>query len=309
MDVLVIGLGSIASKHIAAMRSIQEEINIYALRSGINNKSVEGVNDVYDLKNIKPDFAIISNPTNLHYATIKQMAELKIPMLVEKPVLSDLINKQSLVDLISTNNVFTYVACNLRFHPCLQYLKKHISTKRNSINEVNIYCGSYLPDWRPNRNFREIYSVDPTRGGGVHLDLFHEMDYAVWIFGYPNASSGFQSNKSTLAIAASDYANYILTYDTFNISIVLNYYRKKAKRSIEIVFENEIWNVDLLSGKINNDSNVTIFESPDFQITSSYNDQMRFFIDSLNANRDTGNSVSDSINILQISLKNDAITK
>ncbi len=308
MEVLIIGLGSIATKHIAAIQSVQENINIYALRSGKSNTSVEGVTDVYDLKDISPDFAIISNPTNLHYASIKQMAERKIPMLVEKPVLSDLADAQALVELISVNKVFTYVACNLRFHPCLQFLQKYISTEKPVINEVNIYCGSYLPDWRPNRNFREIYSADPAMGGGVHLDLFHEIDYAVWIFGHPNNSRGYQSNKSTLGIEACDYANYLLAYGTFNISIVLNYYRKKAKRSIEVLFEKETWYVDLLEGKIINDNNETIFEAPGYQVINSYKDQMLFFIDSLQTNRDTGNTVSDSISILQISLKNESIT-
>ena len=75
-----------------------------------------------------------------------------------------------------------------------------------------------------------------------------------------------------------------------------------------MLFEKETWYVDLLEGKIINDNNETIFEAPGYQVINSYKDQMRFFIYSLQTNRDTGNTVSDSISILQISLKNESIT-
>lgn len=34
MDILIIGLGSIAAKHIAALKQLPVQSNIYALRSG-----------------------------------------------------------------------------------------------------------------------------------------------------------------------------------------------------------------------------------------------------------------------------------
>ena len=66
MVVLIIGLGSISKKHINALNEEYKNIDIYALRSGKNNISEENVIDVNNIKDlkVKPDFVIISNPTN-----------------------------------------------------------------------------------------------------------------------------------------------------------------------------------------------------------------------------------------------------
>ena len=132
-----------------------------------------------------------------------------------------------LVQLVESNNIITYVACNLRFHPCIIYLRNILSKNILIINEVNVYCGSYLPDWRPGVNIRTIYSSNPNMGGGVHLDLFHELDYTVWLFGHPKVSKSFLRSASSLNIDSIDYANYILEYNTFNANIILNYFRRK----------------------------------------------------------------------------------
>ena len=70
------------------------------------------------------------------------------------------------------------------------------SIRNKIINEINVYCGSYLPDWRPETNYKNIYSSYKNKGGGVHLDLFHEVDFIYWIFGNPDTIYNFLSNKS-----------------------------------------------------------------------------------------------------------------
>ena len=148
MVVLIIGLGSISKKHINALNKDYNNIEFYALRSGYNNCSEENViniNNIQDLK-VKPDFVIISNPTNLHYSTIELMLNFKIPMFIEKPPFHTLIGVEKLLNSIVESKILNYVACNLRFHPCIMYLKNTLDKNINLINEVNIYCGSYLPD-------------------------------------------------------------------------------------------------------------------------------------------------------------------
>lgn len=82
MNVLIVGLGSIARKHIAALRSLDPEVQIYALRSTRFSNSVDGVTDLFSMKEVEEysfDFAIISNPTSEHQKTIQQMGVLNIP--------------------------------------------------------------------------------------------------------------------------------------------------------------------------------------------------------------------------------------
>lgn len=308
MKILIIGLGSIARKHISALQNLNiESCKIYALRSNLNSEIEEGIENIYDFENLEGtfDFAIISNPTHLHFEFIEKLSKLNIPLFIEKPAVHTLKNVDKLIQSIESKELVTYVACNLRFHPCIEYLKRKFSDESLKINEVNIYCGSYLPDWRPNVNFRKVYSANASMGGGVHLDLFHELDYTSWLFGIPNKSKSTLRNVSSLNIDAIDYANYVLEYDTFTANVILNYYRIKSKRVIEIVFDNEILEVDLINNRILDNQNKIVFEAPDFEVKNTYSLQLDYFINCLRYKKKTMNSLKESIEILKIILKNE----
>lgn len=306
MNILIVGLGSIAKKHIQALYSIAIDFNLYALRSSENASIEEGIINIFDLENtIIFDFAIISNPTHLHYQFIQKLALKNIPLFIEKPAVHSLGNVDVLVDLINKKSLITYVACNLRFHPCLIFLKNKLEKQPQKINEINIYCGSYLPDWRPGRDFREIYSANASMGGGVHLDLFHELDYATWLFGFPIKSKSLVKSNSSLQIDAIDYANYLLEYDNFVVNIVLNYYRRKAKRQMEIVFENQTITIDLIKNTITDDEDTVLFEDKIFSVINTYTLQLEYFISCLKKNKSTMNSFENSLQALKICLNNE----
>lgn len=306
MNVLIVGLGSIARKHIAALQSLEIDVKVFALRSNLNANSEKGVTNIFDLdkSNIKLDFVIISNPTHLHYQYIEMFALQGIPMFIEKPAIHSLANASKLLQLIESTKVVTYVACNLRFHPCILWLKNKLKTNDFRINELNVYCGSYLPEWRPNQDFRTIYSANQDMGGGVHLDLFHELDYVTWLFGLSIKTSSVLRNVSTLNIDAIDYANYCFQYPTFTANIVLNYYRRKPKRQLEIVFENETWTVDLIKNTIVNDQDQYLLQATDFQIKNTYAAQLDYFINCLKNNKEPMNAFRESLEILKICLQN-----
>lgn len=307
MNILIVGLGSIARKHINALKVVKPDAIIYALRSNPNAEPEEGVENIYSLEDIAfpVDFAIISNPSNLHYQFIEMLAKKDIPLFIEKPAVHSLENTDRLVNLIEEKQLPTYVACNLRFHPCIAFLKDKIGNGVDRINEINIYCGSYLPDWRPGKDFRAIYSSNASMGGGVHLDLFHELDYAAWLFGLPLQSTSVLRNVSGLAIDAIDYANFILEYDTFTTSIILNYYRRKPKREMEIVFDNETWKVDILKAEVKNDNGDYLLKANDFNIGETYVSQLKYFINCLKEKESPMNSFKESLENLKICLNHE----
>lgn len=304
MKVLIIGLGSIAKKHIAAINQLDESAEIFALRSNPNSKSdLSGVVDIYNLNDIKVsyfDFILISNPTSEHFSTIQQLVEFNIPLFIEKPLFSEINEEtQILVDEIEKKGITTYVACNLRFLDCIKELKTLL--KEEKINEVNVYCGSYLPDWRPGVDFRTVYSANKEMGGGVHIDLIHELDYVYWLFGNPDQTNSFFSNTSSLQISAYDYANYLWTYKTFSASIILNYYRKESKRSIEVVTDNGTYYVDLLKNFIEF-NNKCIFASQK-RITDTYYSQIEFFVENILKSKEKFNTIEEANTILKLCMK------
>ncbi|MDO6471585.1 Gfo/Idh/MocA family protein [Maribacter sp. 1_MG-2023] len=303
MKVLVVGLGSIALKHIAALRKIDFNVELYAIRSSLKADAKKGIINIFsfeDLDHIEIDFAIISNPTSVHKETIEHLIPKKIPLFIEKPLFSSLGNK-AVLQKINSNNIITYVACNLRFLDCIKFAKKYIQGKR--INEVNVYCGSYLPDWRPGIDYTTTYSANRKLGGGVHIDLIHEIDYTYWLFGKPQEVHKIFSNKSSLNIDAYDYANYMLGYTTFNANIVLNYFRRDPKRTLEIICDDHTLTIDILENTVY--QNKEIIYTSKKTIIDTYEDQLRFFIHEVVAKDNKFNTANEAYEILEICLQND----
>lgn len=303
MKVLFVGLGSIARKHIAALRQIDADVELFALRSSRDAKPWEGITNLYEwnqLNNLYLDFAVISNPTSEHVTTIRQLLPYHIPLFIEKPLCNGVID-DALVSEVKQTGIITYIGCNLRFHGCLQEAARLI--KEHRVNEVNVYCGSYLPDWRPQADFRKVYSAIPELGGGVHIDLIHEMDYVYWLFGKPEYTHKVFTHKSSLNIRASDYANYLLEYPCHNVNIVLNYYRRDYKRTMELVCNDATFLVDLAANTITY-GNKVIYSSP-LQMQDTYLLQMEYFVECVRNNHKTINDIECANNVLKISLQDD----
>jgi len=303
MKILIIGLGSIGKKHVKAIKYILPDAKIYALRSTKNAEVHPGVTNIYNLVEIASvtiDFALIANPTSEHKKTIAQLIPFRFPLFIEKPISSSL-DIEDLINSIESKGISTYVACNLRFLDCITYVKDKLSqTQSKKLNEVNVYCGSYLPDWRPNTDFRKTYSAIAMLGGGVHIDLIHELDYIYWLFDTPKEVRRNFKSQSSLAISSFDYANYLLDYEEFCVNVILNYYRKDSKRSLELVFEDETWNIDLLQNQIT--CNNQILFSSDQRIIDTYQIQMEYFIKCINEKNNSFNSISDAFQVLKICL-------
>jgi predicted dehydrogenase len=304
LKILIIGLGSIGKKHVNAVLSLYPLAQIFALRSDSTCDKYLNVINIFDKKDIPTDisFIIISNITSSHEQTINEMIGLNCPLFIEKPVLSNLNNFKQLSDKIHENSIQTYIACNLRFHPALQFIKHYIEVNHPRINEVNIYSGSYLPDWRPGKDFRKIYSANEEEGGGVHLDLIHEIDYCTWLFGFPVESISMKTNNSSLHISAVDNARYFFKYLDFTAGIVLNYFRKDAKRQIEIITENETIVIDIIKNKVHTSTNnQNLFEN-DFNILETYEHQMKYFIDCIQVKQRTMNDFDYAVEVLKLAI-------
>ena len=303
MIILIIGLGSIGKKHVDAIYALGLSVTIYALRGGESlyesYKEVINIRSVGEIQN-KIDFIVVSNITSAHEATITSVFELQCPIFIEKPVLSDLGNAARISAKLKEKNILTYVACNLRFNSGLQFLKKYLDEKKPRINEVNIYCGSYLPDWRRGIDFRDSYSAKSEQGGGVHLDLIHELDYCTWLFGFPEKVVSMKRNVSSLSIDSIDHAKFEFLYATFTAGLNLNYYRRDSKRTLEIITSENSILLDLNSNKIQLLVSGEILFEESFEMMDTYKKQMRYFIDVINSNKQTINDFDYAVKVLKL---------
>ena len=252
MNVLIIGLGSIALKHIKVLKEINANTSIFALRSSKFSIKVSGVEDLYEWQEVlskKFHFCIISSPSSLHLSHIKLVEVLGIPIFIEKPLF---INKSQIKDfeILDLKNLRSYVACNFRFNPIIEFIKEELNIKSKNIYEVTAYCGSYLPNWRPNKDYRKVYSSIKELGGGVNIDLIHEPDYFIHLFGFPEKTHVYNRKVSSLEINSNDSSIIYFSYKKFQATITLNYFRKYPRRTLEIVTDETTIFVDFINGMV-----------------------------------------------------------
>lgn len=245
------------------------------------------------------DFVMICNPTSEHFEAIEKSANLGVPLFIEKPPLMDLKCAKELVGIIREQKISTYTAFLFRFHPVFLWLGQNLKGKR--VLEIQAYCGSYLPEWRPNRDYREVYNAKAELGGGVQLDLIHELDYLIFLFGKPDDIMAYRSKVSQLEINSTDVAHYWMQYQSYNASIILNYYRRGAKRSLEIVMNEGTWTADLINSRIINANGDVLFED-DKPLSETFFNQMDYFLKGLKSKKPYMNSLEDSIKTLEYCL-------
>ena len=96
---------------------------------------------------------------------------------------------------------------------------------------ARVICSSYLPDWRPGVDYRTVYSAHKALGGGVTIDLIHEWDYLVDLFGVPQQLYNFKGTYSDLEIDSDDLSVYIAKYPTLLAEVHLDYFGRGYRRS------------------------------------------------------------------------------
>ena len=218
--VLVVGLGSIGRRHIGIINNIFPDVNIVLLRHKKCSEKEYGslrinqcVTTLNDAIKTKPQAAIIANPATKHVEIAKYLAYNGIDILVEKPISTNSKDAEELVKICEKNNVILMVAYNLRFLPSLMHFKQYIQSNLiGKIYSIRSEIGQYLPNWRSGSDYRHGVSAKKSLGGGVLLELSHEIDYLKWIFGSITWIKSHTSKQSDLEIDVDDSASIILGF-------------------------------------------------------------------------------------------------
>lgn len=224
---LVIGYGSIGKKHAKILKNLNEidEVVILTSQQKIPYRKINSLNKI---KKLNPFYIVIASPTYKHYEQLKFLEKnlSKKKILVEKPLFEKIYNLK-----IKNNKV--YIGYNLRFNPLIIFIKKIL--KKIKVIFVSVYCGYYLPYWRKNIHYTKSYSSSKIKGGGVILDLSHEIDYITYIFGKIKILNFIKKKISNLNISSEDFFFLNGTSEKSKIiQVNLNYISKKKIRNIKI---------------------------------------------------------------------------
>lgn len=240
---VIIGLGSIGSRHAKILSSKNFPLYIFSRNNSHNYKKIIKINDII---NIDPDYIVISNLTYDHLKTLKFIDKYfkEKKCLIEKPLFS-IFNKN--IPKLKNNNY--YIGYILRFHPFYREVKKIIKYDIQKIFHIEFNSSSYLPNWRTNIDYRKSSSSTKKSGGVIH-DYSHEIDFISSLFGFFNINFVKHSKLSNLKIKSKDFLYISGSLKKINIDISLNYFSREPYRILKIFLNDKNYIFDFINLKM-----------------------------------------------------------
>ena len=218
---LIVGLGSIGSRHARLVRGLMPEAKIAVFRHQSSSKLSDVEVDhcftnIDDIRNFRPQAAIIANPASHHLDIALNLARQGVHLLIEKPISHKASQRVlELIDICREQGVILMTGYNMRFLPSLGVFRDILQQgKVGKIFSIRSEVGQYLPGWRVDVDYRQSVSAKKELGGGVLLELSHEIDYLQWLFGKVEWVKAHVAQHSDLEIDVEDTAYLILGFKT-----------------------------------------------------------------------------------------------
>lgn len=260
--VLVVGFGSIGRRHVRLVRELIPTIQVVVLRHRTcpdsNDSGVDHcVTRLDKALQLRPQAAVIANPASEHLHVALPLAHAGVHLLIEKPISKSVDHVSELIDTCRARDIALMVGYNLRFLPSLQLLREALQSKRiGRILSVRAEIGQFLPSWRPDSDYRLGVSARAELGGGVLLELSHEIDYLRWLFGEVVWVSAVQRKLGDLDIDVEDTAHLILGFEPQDgntpvvASLNMDFNRHDTTRTCTVIGKTGTLRWDAVAGSV-----------------------------------------------------------
>lgn len=243
LRLLVCSLGSIGRRHLKNLRMLEPQARIGVLRRpGATIELPAGcdyvLTTIEEVREFDPFAAIIAGPATVHDNVACDLAAMGVHLLIEKPLAHDLTSGRKIVAAAGRAGVTLMVGYNLRFAPTVLAARQMIEQGAiGRVLSVRAEVGQYLPTWRPLQDYRQTVSARPELGGGALLELSHEIDLMLWLFGRPNRVYAALGRYSDLEIAVEDLAEIVLEYEdpAILVSIHLDFLQQPPARTAKFI--------------------------------------------------------------------------
>jgi predicted dehydrogenase len=261
---LLIGSGSIGQRHLGVLRATLPHALITLLRRpnppeldrAIAAEVDRVVSDIEAALDPRPDLAVIASPAPTHLGFARRLAEAGIPMLIEKPLSTDLEGCAELQAACQARRLPVLIGYTLRYHPAFQALAAQIESGAiGRVFSVRAEVGQYLPGWRPGTDYRRGVTAQRALGGGALLELSHEIDLVRALLGIPVSIQAQIERLGDLEIDVEDTVE-LVTRHRFDgghhahASIHLDLLQRAARRRLVVSGSEATLDLDFVSGRL-----------------------------------------------------------
>ena len=297
-------------RHLRLVKELRPELNVIAVRSGMGKKIEEEklLNAIFYSLDEAIDYgievAIIATPANYHIPQAIKLMEKGIHVLIEKPLSHSLDNVNELLRVEKESKAVGLLGYCLRYNPGALKFNDMLNSKiLGQVLHVQIDCGSYLPDWRKGQDYRKSVSAKSELGGGVLLELSHELDYIRWFFGEMKSVFANILNSGTLDIDVEDTVDMIFESQHGSpISVHLDFNTRNTRRKCIARCSNGdlIW--DAISDTVlwRPAEDIEEMEMYENDRNYVYREQLKHFFDCIENNKLPSVSISDGSNVLHM---------
>ena len=243
--ILIIGLGSIGSRHLNIAKAKFPQAKIRVLRSSEKKDDSPTNEDFFynpdDAIAFDPQIVVIANPANYHLSSAMPFIKKNRYFFIEKPISNNFEEAKKFLEICKKENIIVQVGYNLRFLSSLKNFKNYIDKGIiGDIWSVRSEIGQYLPSWRPQSDYRQTVSAKRSLGGGVVNELSHEIDYLLWIFGDIKWIRAITSRQSDLDIDVEDSAHILIGFQycqnkNLIASLNMDFIRHDRKRECIVI--------------------------------------------------------------------------
>jgi len=253
---LIVGAGSIGERHVLAFRQMGLSVALVDERADRATEIAAryGCSSCYASLRKAPlekfDAAVIATPADTHIPIARACARAGLHLLVEKPLATALPGTTELIAECHQKNLTLSIAYVLRFHPALECVRQICQEGvLGRLLSLHTICHHYLPSSRP--DYQRTYYASATGGGGVVLDLSHELNYVEWLLGPLHLSNSRLATVPELGTPGEAIADLSLVSDEgVPAQIHLHAADRQTRRECHIAGSRASLTADLLAGEI-----------------------------------------------------------
>lgn len=308
MKILVVGLGSIGTRHFKNLKQLGyydiSTVSCDASKSNAIGSSAHFYTLDEALSHKTYDAVILAIPTAYHLKDLNKVIKAGIQHIyLEKPISHSSEGTDEVLEEIAKRKIRVIVGYDLHFDPGIERVIELLKNKElGKVISFNAFVGQYLPDWRPHEDYRLGMSARREAGGGVMLDLVHEFDYLTWICGQVNRLSCFYTNSNSLEIETEDIADCIFEFkDGLIGQLHLDYQQRELIRFCHFTTANGGIRLDLANRSVSwwLGKEKSSFEYQNFERNDRFIQIMKEFMN-FNSTDDRLSSFNDALYSLKL---------
>ncbi len=234
-EYFVIGAGSIGNRHHGNLTALGANSRLMGWR-GLNLAALES-----EMTSCDAPAMVIATATPIRLELIELCARIGAPFYVEKPLAfrrADLDRIYTVAAPVAERSVVGFM---MRYHPALLALVANPVAAYGFMMEI----GHDVRQWRQNWRFADSYAAS-AEGGGVLLDLCHELDMAHCLF--PAAGIRAVDSIGHIDFPGVDFATRV-TLSDFNGptgTVSMDYLSPKSLRRTAIRGRDTVVDMDFL---------------------------------------------------------------